>query len=338
MQRFVPFLIAVPCLFSCHHMDEPPSEVIPDPVDPCNSDTSMVVEPVNVIRNPSFESADFWVLKDDASAFDTVHSRTGSRSISLVNDGALGHNVVQLNSPGVLENTEYQLTSYVKGVDVAGNGQGGKPLTVLKWKDARGNKLSSEHYMWAPYGTYDWKALKIHLQSPPGAAKVDITLRSWWDCTGGTTYWDDLELIERDLPKGLILLSFQAEEATTRSGGSIGNQETGFTGTGYFEATRDGALLGWTGIPGGGTRVLSVRYSIVGNPRKFELSINGNSQGQSDNYATGQRGSWASRVWIVELPPGENTVRLRIGSPGGDASPLIDRLDLHLRKSQTEKR
>jgi hypothetical protein len=188
-------------------------------------------------------------------------------------------------------------------------------------------------YMWAPYGTYDWRQMYIYVQAPNDAREADVMFRSWWDCTGGTTYWDDLDLSPRSFPtRGALIDTYQAENSSSRSGGSILNTEHDYTGTGYF-VTNEGvtsAYLEWNNVAGTGSRVLSLRYSWEGNVRPIELLINGTSQGSARPTPTGRRGSWASHIWQVNLPNSTNTVRLNISAAGGAVSaPLIDKLEVY---------
>ncbi len=220
---------------------------------------------------------------------------------------------------------------WVKGNNVVGIGAGGKPLAVVRWRNAAQQKIRSEMYNWAPYGTYDWRQMKLHLQAPQDATGVDVSFRSWWDCTGGETYWDDVSLTPRDFgSRGSLLANYQAENADIRTGGSIQTYHPDYTGSGYFDVTSDGAILQWNNVAGGGDRILAARYSWEGVVRYLELFVNGVSQGRKKPELTGRRGSWASELWNVNLPAGSNTVRLKIGNVGGeDAQPMIDRLEVY---------
>lgn len=289
----------------------------------------------NLIPDASFEGGvAYWTLGDYASSISTTVARTGSKSLRLLNDGdgevgSPNHNAGQYRIEGVVPGEEYVYTVWVYGNAVAGNGSGGKPLAIVRWRNAAGQQIDDEMYMWAPYGSYGWTSLQIYLQAPSDAAEVDISYRSWWDCTAGQTYWDDVELVERSLaPADTLLLTYQ-EDVARRSGGSIATSEPNYTGSGFFDATSDDAYLEWD-VTGGGERVLSFRYSWEGNVRPLELFVNGATQGtQSAPVATGRRGSWASNLWTVNLPSGSNTVRLTLGSAGGVASPMIDKLDVY---------
>jgi len=289
----------------------------------------------NIIPDPSFESGSVWSLQDSASSLSSSAARTGSKSLQLINDGSkTNHNAIQSNIQGVIPGKEYVYSVWVRGDSVAGVGAGGKPLAILRWKNSAGQSIKEEMYMWASYGTYTWSNMQIYLQAPSDAQKVDVSFRSWWDCLSGKTYWDDIELSERNLPTGSLLGTYQAENSQARWGGNLGTNALDYTGTGFFDATTNNAYIEWTGIPGVGERVLSFRYAIEGGPQPFELKVNGVSQGRiSPMIATGRRGSWASNIWQVNLPSATNTIRLTIGSAGGLGSPLIDKLDVYAPKS-----
>ena len=294
------------------------------------------VAQANVIPDPSFEGGTAnWQLGDYGSSIVSSPRRTGSRALRLINDFdgsvAPSHNAGQYRINGVVGGREYVYTVWVKGNNVTGIGAGGKPLVVVRWRNAAQQKIREEMYHWAPYGTYDWLEMKLHLQAPLGATGVDVSFRSWWDCTGGQTYWDDVSLAPRDFgSRGSLLATYQAESANIRNGGSIRSTEPDYTGSGYFDVTSDGAILQWNNVAGGGARFLSARYSWEGNVRYLELFVNGVSQGRKTPEGTGRRGSWASELWDVNLPAGNNTVRLQIGKAGGEKSqPMIDRLEVY---------
>jgi hypothetical protein len=290
----------------------------------------------NIIPDPSFEAGtENWTfVVYNASSIDSTTARTGSNSLLLINDAqAAGksHNVWQYNIPNVVGGLEYEYNVWVRGDNVTGVDAGGKPLAVIRWLGAGGNLLSTERYLWAPYGTYNWRQLKINLQAPADAAQVNIGFRSWKDCLTGTTHWDDVSLSPRDLSaRGVLLGTYQAEDASSFSGGAIDTQEEGYTGSGYFFPDTANAIIEWDNIPGGtdgGIRILSFRYAIEGNPLNWELLVNGESQGIVKPSATGMLNSWASSDWEVTLQSGDNTVRLRVAQP--TSGPFIDKLELY---------
>jgi len=84
-------------------------------------------------------------------------------------------------------------------------------------------------------------------------------------------------------------------------------------------------------VVGGGSRVLSFRYSWEGNVKPFEVFVNGVSQGAPRKpQPTGRRGVLASDIWNVTLPAGNNTVRLVVNKTGGlNSQPMIDKMDVH---------
>ena len=297
--------------------------------------SSGIVRATNIIPDPSFENGTGnWDLLDYASSIDTTVKRTGEKSLYLLNDGDdTNHNAGQYNITGVLPGEEYVYSLWVRGNNVTGATSGGKPLAVLRWRNASGGVLEakSEIFMWAPFNTYDWREMRINLQAPSDAAQVDISFRSWYECLTGYTNWDDVSLSLRDLSyRGSLLATYQAENASGRSGGTIENTETKFTGTGYFDPTDPNAYVEWNNISGGatgGSRILSFRYAWEGQVRNLTVLVNGMIQGTVTPAATGRENSWATSDWEVTLQPGNNTARLRISE--ATAGPNIDKLDVY---------
>ncbi|MCC6301294.1 MAG: carbohydrate-binding protein [Gammaproteobacteria bacterium] len=289
--------------------------------------------PANVIPDPSLEVGTAWVSNNTSvGAVASGVARTGTKAIRLIHNGTgnssqTNTNITQSNIPGVTPGAEYVYTVYVRGNNVQGNGGGGKPLSVLRWKNSSNGNLAKEMYMWAPYGTYDWIPSTIHLQAPSAATKVDVGFRVWWDVTGGTSYWDDNSLVLREFPnRGSLLASYQAEDGTI-SNGSIQTNEPDYTGSGFFKPNNNGYVQ-WTVNGGtGGQRIISMRYAHEGNVKNVELLVNGVSQGQIKPVATGRVSSWASHDWVVNLNPGNNTIRLR--AVEYTAGPLFDKIDVY---------
>ncbi len=298
----------------------------------------------NAIPDPSFEepaATSRWSSADGASGLTTDRARSGRQSLWLRNHGqgvrgtAL-HYAGQAGVPvaGVSPGREYVFAVHVRAEDVSGVGAGGKPLVVLRWRDAAGKALGAELYDWAPYGTYDFQRRILHLQAPEGAARIDVGFRSWWDCLTGVTYWDDASLVPRTVPgRGGWLAAYEAEEAAGRSDVRVAREIDGFHGSGYLVPTADGAVIEWDQVAGGGPRVLAVRYSWEGAARALELFVGGASQGRRVPVCTGRRGSYATENWAVVLPPGRNAVRLMVRIQGAQEKicPLIDRLEVYER-------
>ncbi|KKU81020.1 MAG: hypothetical protein UY07_C0027G0001, partial [Parcubacteria group bacterium GW2011_GWA1_47_8] len=293
----------------------------------------------NIIPDPSMElGTQVWRPSDYGSTVVNTVARTGTRSIKLTHDGTGSssnplHNITQAGIPGVTPGAEYVYTVYVRGDNIVGNGAGGKPLSVLRWRNGAGTALAKEMYMWAPYGTYSWMPMTIYLQAPSTAQKIDAGFRSWWDVTGGNSYWDDTSLDLRAFPnRGSLLASYQSESGTV-SNGLIETAEPDYTGSGYLKPN-DGGYVEWTTVSGGtsgGARIISARYSYEGMVKPVELFVNGISQGQQTPVATGRTSSWASLDWAVNLNPGNNTVRLK--AIDFTAGPMLDKIDVYARGS-----
>ena len=288
----------------------------------------------NIIPDPSMEVGTAWVSNSTNAAVVNNLARTGTRSIRLIHTGngnttQPNTNITQSNIPGVIPGAEYVYTVYVRGDNVQGNGAGGKPLTVLRWRNTANANLAKEMYMWGPYGTYNWTPMTIYLQAPLTATKINVGFRSWWDVTTGSSYWDDASLVLREFPnRGSLLASYQSE-AGTISNGAIETVEPDYTGTGYLKPN-DGGYVQWTNVSGGatgGARIISLRYSYEGNVRPIELFVNGVSQGRVTPVATGRISSWASLDWQVNLNPGNNTIR--VTAIDYTAGPMMDKIDVY---------
>jgi hypothetical protein len=202
----------------------------------------------------------------------------------------------------------------------------------MDFVDSAGKKHVMEGYDWAPLGTYSWNKRTLHLQAPANAAMLDVSFRSWFWCISGTTFWDDVSFAPRVIAgRGALLSTYQAETANTRSGGVVAVDEPDFTGTGYFDVTTNNAVLEWTNVQGGGSRVIAMRYAWEGGGRPVDLLVNGVSQGKKTPVLTGRRGFWATENWTVNMPNATNTVRLVVGKASGTTKiqPQVDRLEIY---------
>jgi len=296
----------------------------------------------NVVPDPSFEGGlQYWKMPDNTASIVTSPTRTGSKAIKMINTGngsnSKSHTAGQTNIRGIVPGREYTYRVYVSGKGLKGIGDGGKPLAVVRWRDSAGKIIPTgegkwkESYLWAPYGSYGFKPLVMNLQAPSNAKFFDVMFRTWWGTTGGSSIWDDVSLTPRDFSKrGKLVATYQAESANVKSGGSVHKLHTDYTGAGYYDIKSNGAVLEWSNVAGGGKRVLSFRYSWEGNVRNLELFINGVSQGARRPLPTGRRGVWASDLWNVNLPSGNNKVRLVISKKGGlNSQPMIDKFDVY---------
>jgi hypothetical protein len=237
----------------------------------------------NVVPDPSFEARN-WNLQDNTMSFVTSPTRTGSRSLKVVNKGQGNHNATSRDAP-VAPGQEYTFSAFVRGENVtpADLGDAGQaPLAIVRFKNGARTLLKSggktmEGYRWAQVktsrnpggGTYGFqdKNMQMNMQVPKGAAFADFSVRTWWasgkGTKSGTTWWDDVSFKLRTFPKrGVQLATLQAENANTKSGGSVAQQHFDASGNGYVDVTGSNATgtLPWTNVPGGsGARSISVR-------------------------------------------------------------------------------
>lgn len=296
----------------------------------------------NVIPDPSFEGGtSFWKLEDNTSAIISSPTRTGSKALKMINVGngvnSKAHHASQQRITGIEAGREYVYRVWVSGKNLEGIGGGGKPLAVVRWRDSTGNIIRTgegklkESYLWAPYGSYSFRLMTMNLQAPSNAKLLDIMFRTWWGTTLGESYWDDVDLTPRDFTgRGGLVATYQAENANVKTGGAVHSLHTDYTGTGYFDIDTDGAILEWKNVVGGGNRVLSFRFSWEGNEQNMQLFVNGVSQGARKPLPTGRRGIWASDLWNVSLPSGNNTIRLKISKKGKiNSQPMVDKLDVY---------
>jgi len=287
----------------------------------------------NLIKNPGFEKGkQGWKLKDKGSSLVRSPTHAGSGALKLINDftgkKAPSHDTVQ-RVKGIKAGTEYLYSVWVRGEDVQGIGAGGKPMAMLSWLDRRGKKIGRWLNLHAPYKTYDWRQMVCHCEAPPKATQCDVYIRSWWDCTGGLTYWDDFVLQKRDLSdRGKLLATFQAESADTRQGCTISSKKPGYSGKGYVTTAGKTAYVEWKNVSAGaGNHILVIRYSQEAGRRKWSMLVNGKEQGKQKPIPTSSPEGWATIAWTAKLKPGNNTVRLLFAK--GIVGPWIDRLDVY---------
>jgi hypothetical protein len=182
--------------------------------------------------------------------------------------------------------------------------------------------------------------MQMNMQVPKGAAFADFSVRTWWasgkGTKSGTTWWDDVSFKLRTFPKrGAQLATLQAENANTKSGGSVAQQHFDATGNGYFDVTGSNATgkLTWNNVPGGsGARIISVRYSWEGLIQPMTIFVNNNKVASATPLATGRRGIFATHDFEVNLPAGAS-IRLEVKRKGSghNTAPMIDRVDVYAR-------
>ena len=306
----------------------------------------------NVVNDPSFEgTTSNWTLVDSSTTFVNSPVRTGSQALRLLHNGdgvtPNTKTVWQLNAANVVPGQEYTYDVWVSGDNLTGTTSGGRPLAVVRWRDANGvtiktftGTVAQESFRFANFGTYGYTqdSMLMHLQAPARAFTADIGFRSWRETETGFSYWDDINLRERTINgRGDRLVSYEIEDASLLTGGDLLDDHIDFSGTGYYDVHTDGAIIEWNNVVSGTNRVVSVRFSWEGNPRDIELLVNGVSQGISTPVPTGRRGTWASHVFTgVNLPNASNTVRLVVNRTGGEKSqPMIDKIDIHAAGSET---
>ncbi len=123
---------------------------------------------------------------------------------------------------------------------------------------------------------------------------------------------------------------YEAEAAPARCDGTIRSNHSGFSGTGFCDATRTaGAASQFTVIASGaGTATLGIRYSNgTGTNRPVDVSVNGAMVRAGIEFgATGAWNTWTTVTLTAPLKAGKNTVRLAAASGAGLAN--IDYLDV----------
>ena len=297
---------------------------------------AMAASAQNLVSNPGFESGTTsWNLRDYASSLVSSPTHNGSKALKLINDftgdsGDPMHQTIQYGVSPTPAGKEYIFSVWVRGDDVRGIGGGGKPIAALNWRKSTGGGTGRRGlYMWAPYGTYTWRQMKIYCEAPPTAAKCDVDARSWWDCTNGITYWDDWSVVERDFSdRGSLLGTYQAESADVISSCDIRSAEPDYTGSGYVYPESSTAYVQWNSVnEGAGERIFVVRYSMEAGSPTFELLVNGASKGTKTMVATGSPEGWGTESWTANLNTGDNTVRLKLRQ--GVVGPWIDKLDVY---------
>lgn len=294
----------------------------------------------NLVSNPDFEAGtSSWELLDYASSVLSGQGRSGSNALRLLNDftgtendpgytGIKLHNVRQADITGMVPGREYVFSVWVAGDQIQGIGNGGKPLAVLAWQNSAGQNLWREMYMWAPYGTYGYRQMSIFSQAPADTIKARVLFRSWWDCIGGYSFWDDISLTPRVVPyEGENLLATLQAEASGNVLGTahVANDQPGSTGAGYVQLEDTGSFVEWPDVDvGAGSRLLSFRYAMEAAALSCDLRVNGVQVASLDFEPTGSPSSWATSSVSVDLASGANTIRLVVGA--GFLKPSIDAL------------
>ena len=204
----------------------------------------------NVIPDASFENGT-WRLQDNTMSIVDSPVRSGKKAFKIVNTGDGVHTAWSQVTTNIEPGVEYVYEAWVRGQNVKGVGGGGKPLGVVRWRDAskplkNAENKATESYRWTLYGTYNFttERMRMYMQAPSGARAVDFGIRTWNDTLSGFTVWDDLRMVPRQFPnRGRKLVSYQAESAKTLSGGKVDNHHHDASGSGYYDVRTDKAAV-----------------------------------------------------------------------------------------------
>ncbi|MEM7221187.1 MAG: hypothetical protein AAF515_22700 [Pseudomonadota bacterium] len=286
----------------------------------------------NVLLNPGFEAgASDWSIAAN-HALDSANARSGGQALRLTSTGGESSYTTWSTAVDAAPGSEFDASAWVKATGlVAGpSGPGDTPLLVVRFPG-----VPIQGFRWAPWddGTYDYtnEGMGMRFQVPAGGNRFQIGVRTWSHNTAGQTYWDDLLAEPVDHPlRGALLDTLQAEDADKIRKASVHSEELDFTGTGYVDVEENNAIIIWRNVPGGGDRVISVRYSWEGFLRPITLQINGQNINAVTPPATGRRGIYGSIDFLAPLTSAtKNTIKLKIGKAGGlNGQPLIDRIDI----------
>ncbi len=292
----------------------------------------------NLISSAGFEDPTKWTHREGGSEIIDAadFALSGTKVLRLTNDFAGKksdglHAAAQTVTNGVLPGIEYEYRVNVRGVAVAGIDTGGKPIAALTWKNASGKTLARTSYMWAPYGTYDYTKMQIAAEAPPGAVQAVVDCRSWWDCTNGVTYWDELSLVARAFPKrGRLVKTLQAEDAAAFENCGPQTKHPGHSGSGYVEPAkpRAEASIEWRDIKvNAGRKTIAVRYSVEAGVSPWGLSVNDGAVIANKPLATGSPEAWATESWEADFNEMGNTLKLTFRKLL--VGPQIDRVDIY---------
>lgn len=112
----------------------------------------------------------------------------------------------------------------------------------------------------------------------------------------------------------------EAEDGSLGGGACFANDHTGYTGTGFvacMTAAGPGVSQQFD-VATAGTYTLDVRYSAGPNgpagTRTASISVNGTTQGQIQLPETADWNTWSDATISVQLPAGESTIGLSVGS------------------------
>ncbi|MFC5051616.1 carbohydrate-binding protein [Rubritalea spongiae] len=121
---------------------------------------------------------------------------------------------------------------------------------------------------------------------------------------------------------------YQAEDYSAISNCTTQSTNSGYTGSGYVDMGGNGSYFEWNNILGGsgGPKTLEFRYAIGGNSqRDCTVSINGTTVGTVSFPSTGSWTTWATASLSVNLPSGNNRIRISASTSAG--GPNIDSME-----------
>jgi hypothetical protein len=125
-------------------------------------------------------------------AADAAVARTGRVSVRLRNTGGHGTDRVPalwIDPPhiAVVPGQVYVARAWARLDDATGGNR-----IAISWYDEKGGFLGQRESPWLPAGDLDWTPVQVEATAPPGAAALEVHLKS--SDNTGTVWFDDVEI------------------------------------------------------------------------------------------------------------------------------------------------
>ncbi len=258
----------------------------------------------NLLGNSGFESATGWSFCGTYCSRNSLVSRTGSYSASIMKTSA-GTSDVYLNPKlaGITAGQRYRVSSWVRRDSIGGSSSSGARVTV-RWYSSAGAQLREDIVCSALRGTADWSQCNQAFFSPAGSVSASVYLRLY--SSSGTVWFDDvnLQVAAPDLISPVIsavsasgITDTQATIAWTTDENANSQVEYGVTASYGLTTTLDSAL-----VTGHSQNLTSLSGSTLYHYRVCSAD------------ATGNRGCSSDQTFTTLAPP---TVGLNLVSNPG---------------------
>jgi hypothetical protein len=138
------------------------------------------------------------------------------------------------------------------------------------------------------------------------------------------------------VPANAAATRYEAENATI-SQGTVANNHTGFSGTGFVDYTNvTGSYVQWSvTAANAGTATVSIRYANgTTTDRPMAIAVNGTVASTLSFPGTGSWDTWATKTFTATVTAGANTIRATATTANG--GPNVDFLDVDVSAPATD--